>query len=232
VDENRFPVVTQSLTSVPSRRDVLRWLAGAALGLGVARLSDLASPVGAKPRWRTVTRTFSNTAEITLPKATQTVVSAIPYPSSIAVSGLRGTIRDVNVRLNTLTHTWPQDVAVLLVGPGGQTAIVMARVGGRNAISNVTLTLDDEAAEQLPIGNSAPLVPGTFRPTAAVTPIHFNAPAPETVANTTLSVFDGANPNGTWRLFAQDEAGFADPGVFAGGWTLEITTKGKVKKKR
>ena len=45
MDENRFAVATQSLTSVPSRRDVLRGLAGAALGLGVARLPD---PVAAK----------------------------------------------------------------------------------------------------------------------------------------------------------------------------------------
>jgi hypothetical protein len=37
VNENRFAVVTHSLTSVPSRRDVVRGLVGAALGLGVAR---------------------------------------------------------------------------------------------------------------------------------------------------------------------------------------------------
>lgn len=42
MDENRFAVVTQSLTSLPSRRDVLRGLAGAALGLGAGRLPKLA----------------------------------------------------------------------------------------------------------------------------------------------------------------------------------------------
>jgi hypothetical protein len=42
VNQNRYAVVTHSLTSIPSRRDVLRGLAGAALGLGVARLPELA----------------------------------------------------------------------------------------------------------------------------------------------------------------------------------------------
>ena len=42
---------------------------------------------------------------------------------------MKGKIRDVNLRLNDLQHTFPDDVHVLLVGPGGQTAI--DGVGGR-----------------------------------------------------------------------------------------------------
>jgi hypothetical protein len=42
VNEHRIAVVTQSLTSVPSRRHVLRGLAGAVLGLSVARLPEMA----------------------------------------------------------------------------------------------------------------------------------------------------------------------------------------------
>lgn len=37
MNQNRMLALTRSLTAVPSRRDVLRGLAGAALGLGVAR---------------------------------------------------------------------------------------------------------------------------------------------------------------------------------------------------
>jgi hypothetical protein len=40
VDQTRFKIVTRSLTSLPSRRDVMRALAGAGLGLGALRLSD------------------------------------------------------------------------------------------------------------------------------------------------------------------------------------------------
>lgn len=40
--QNRFAAVTRAVRSIPSRRDVLRGLAGAGLGLGIARLPDLA----------------------------------------------------------------------------------------------------------------------------------------------------------------------------------------------
>jgi hypothetical protein len=41
MDQNRFDAVTRSLSGFPSRRDLLRGLAGAGLGLGIARLPDL-----------------------------------------------------------------------------------------------------------------------------------------------------------------------------------------------
>jgi hypothetical protein len=40
VDQTRFKIVTCSLTSLPSRRNVLRSLASAGLGLGALRLPD------------------------------------------------------------------------------------------------------------------------------------------------------------------------------------------------
>ncbi|MGH2614997.1 MAG: hypothetical protein ACRDJC_07145 [Thermomicrobiales bacterium] len=43
MDEHRFAVVTHSLTSVPSRRDVLRGLVGAGLGLCASRLPESAA---------------------------------------------------------------------------------------------------------------------------------------------------------------------------------------------
>lgn len=43
MDNHRFAVVTPLLTRVPSRRDVLRGLAGAGLGIGVARLPHIAA---------------------------------------------------------------------------------------------------------------------------------------------------------------------------------------------
>jgi hypothetical protein len=41
MDQNRFVSVTRSLTTLPSRRDLLRGLVAAGLGLGIARLPDL-----------------------------------------------------------------------------------------------------------------------------------------------------------------------------------------------
>ena len=55
---------------------------------------------------------------------------ATPYPSNCVISGLGGTITDVNLELNGLSHTWPDDIDILLVGPGGQNAFVMSDAGG------------------------------------------------------------------------------------------------------
>jgi subtilisin-like proprotein convertase family protein len=195
-------------------------------------LAPTASPVGAKTRSRTVVRTFRNSATVNLAISGSSPVSAAPYPSPIVVGGLkRGKIRDVNVRLIGLTHQVAHEVDVLLVGPGGQTAILMTHVGGFLRATDATLRLDDEATAALP--SNAKVQSGHFRPTNAATgPVVFNAPAPAAGANASLSVFDGSNPNGTWRLFVQDRIGPLSSGSFAGGWELEITARVKAKKRR
>ena len=78
---------------------------------------------------------FSNAAAIAIP----TSGPGAPYPSNIEVSGLVGPITDVNVSLNGLYHGFPDDVDVLLVGPGGQNAIIVSDVGGANGVNNVSL---------------------------------------------------------------------------------------------
>jgi subtilisin-like proprotein convertase family protein len=77
-----------------------------------ATLGVLAIPAGAT--------VFSNPTAIAIPAAPETFGPANPYPSTISVSGLTGTIVDVNVTLNNLSHTCTGDIDVLLVGPGGQ----------------------------------------------------------------------------------------------------------------
>jgi subtilisin-like proprotein convertase family protein len=200
------------------------------LALPIAQTAPL---VEAKNRSRIVIKTFRNPAPIILINDydTELPVLGSVYPSAIKVGGLKGPIRDVNLRLKNFLHTYPDEVQVLLVGPQGQTAHVMGNVGGSGEALDVTLRLDDEAAEPLP--NEGAPQSGTFRPTAAPGSTDvFNPPAPLLNGNSALSVFDGTNPNGTWRLFVQDEYGESDSGVFAGGWTLEITAKVKAKKKR
>ena len=62
---------------------------------------------------------FSNPAPITINNSSDKCVgtAAAPYPSTISVLGPGGTITDVNVTLTGLSHPFPADVAVLLVGP-------------------------------------------------------------------------------------------------------------------
>jgi subtilisin-like proprotein convertase family protein len=193
-------------------------------------LAPIASPVEAKQRSRIITRTFRNPAPMNLPISTVSPVSASRYPSAIEVRGLKGPIRDVNVRLNHVFHTSSYDMDVLLVGPSGQTAIVMSDIGEKTNTSGVTLLLDDEASSPIP---DASLESGVYRPTNNDEIVAFNVPAPPvTTANAALSIFDGGDPNGEWRLFVQDRYGKFDSGIVAGGWELEITTKAKKKKKR
>ncbi|CAA9555077.1 MAG: hypothetical protein AVDCRST_MAG19-1146 [uncultured Thermomicrobiales bacterium] len=88
---------------------------------------------------------------------------AAPYPSTIEVSGVAGGIADLDVVLRGFKHVFPSDVDVLLVGPGGQSAVVMSDVGVGVGVTNLTLSLDDQADAGLP--TNAGLTSGRFKPT-------------------------------------------------------------------
>src|SRR5829696_10919 len=178
---------------------------------------------------------------ICIPDATSAGASpANPYPSEINVQGLSGTITDVNVTLNGFRHGFPDDVAVQVVSPGptGKSVLLMSDVGGplpggSAPVSNINLTLDDEAANSL--SDSSPLTTGTYKPTKGTTPTElpsgwvdkpvpdiWPSPAPDlTVSASQLSSFDGTAPNGTWQLYVIDDTTGAQ-GAFAGGWSLEL----------
>jgi subtilisin-like proprotein convertase family protein len=146
-----------------------------------------------------------------------------PYPSSIAVSGVADVVTGVSVRLHGLTHQLARDVDVLLVGPGGQRAIVMSDVGGNGPVSNASPTFTDSATGPAP--NDA-LGSGTYRPTDLTNGFNqdvWPAPAPTGPYGTAFSVFDGTNPNGTWSLYVVDDTN-GDAGTIAGGWTLTLET--------
>jgi len=163
---------------------------------------------------------FSSGTTITIPDSG----NAIPYPSSINVAGLVGTITKVTVTINGLSHTYPDDLDFLLVGPGGQNAKIWSDAGGSLDVVGVNVVLDTAAASQLP--DSAQITSGSWRP-ADYEPSTdvFPAPAPVPSGNVVLSVFNGLNPNGTWSLYLVDDAA-ADMGSISGGWTLTITTDG------
>jgi subtilisin-like proprotein convertase family protein len=145
---------------------------------------------------------------------------ANPYPSAINVAGITGTVTKVTATITGLSHTFPSDVDILLVGPGGQHVILMSDVGGGTDAVNATITFDSTAAN--PIG--ATVVSGTFQPTNIGSGDLFPAPAPAgPFSNTSLGVFNGLNPNGTWNLYVVDDAGI-DTGSISGGWSLSFTT--------
>ncbi|MDT7603694.1 MAG: hypothetical protein QOF61_1691 [Acidobacteriota bacterium] len=174
---------------------------------------------------------FSNPAAITINDAT----AATPYPSNITVSGLAGNITKVTLTLTGLSHTFVEDVDMMVVAPNGNKFVFFSDVGGSSpgSASNLNITLDDAAASQLP--TNASLSSGTFRPTAD-TPSGdaFAAPAPahaltdEAAPSSTATFatqFNGLTPaqaNGTWSLYVTDDSG-GDSGSVSGGWSLNIT---------
>jgi subtilisin-like proprotein convertase family protein len=176
---------------------------------------------------------FSNTSFIALTETTNSTTIATPYPSTITVTNLPGQVIDkVAVTLNGLSHTFPSDIVMLLAGPGSQTAVLMAEVGGQDkfSVTNLTLTLDDKAHLPLPVYTS--LSSGTFQPFNAfplfgfpTLPFDFPSPAAPGTSNspTALSVFKGTDPNGTWSLFVLND-GTDDFGSISGGWSLNITS--------
>ena len=165
----------------------------------------------------------TNPAPISVPGA-GTSGPANPYPSPLAVAGLQGTVTDVTVRLTGISHSFPDDIDALLVGPQGQEALLVSDAGGSNPPAHgVTLNLRDSGPFALP--NAAPLVSGVFRPTDLPPLDSLPAPAPGGPYGTTLSVFDGTNPNGAWQLFLRDDAG-GDVGSLHRGWGLDIATTG------
>ena len=178
--------------------------------------------------------TFSNTSPITIPDVPVDMpATGSPYPSAIPVSGLNGGIVKVTVTLNAFSHSFPDDVDILLVAPNGVRVLLLSDAGGRLvAASGATLTFDDAAL--LPVPDIGPIVSGTYRPSnygpqcsaeQADDPFPALTPLFGHTFNTTLATFNGANPNGTWRLYAVDDC-LQGSGTISGGWTLDITAGG------
>lgn len=160
---------------------------------------------------------FSNPNPITINDGT----SATPYPSTINVSGLTGIISKVTVTLQNISHTWPNDIDILLFGPTGQKTLLMSDTGGSDDLNGVTLTLDSTAATALP--DETQISSGTYQPTDFETGDVFATPVPSGPYSANLGLFNNTNPNGTWQLYVIDDAS-GDFGAIANGWQLNILT--------
>jgi len=144
-----------------------------------------------------------------------------PYPSSIAVSGVLGSVIKATVTLNGFAHQFPHDVSALLVSPAGRNVLLMSHTGGGHSVSNLTLTFDDAAGSTLP--NSNPDISGTYRPSTYPGAVAFPVPAPIGPYGSVLVAVAGWNPNGTWSLYVFDDT-VGDSGYITGGWSLNLTT--------
>jgi hypothetical protein len=146
-----------------------------------------------------------------------TMGSSTPYPDTRLINGLGTTITDVNVTITGLGHTFPGDVEILLVSPQGTAVQVMGDACADWGGSVYEFTFDDEAASQLMAANGCNS--GTFQPSTLDSP-SFPSPAPPGPYATSLSAFDGEDPNGTWSLYVNDDTS-GNYGDLA-SWSLDI----------
>ena len=138
---------------------------------------------------------------------------ASPYPITIPVGGQSGNITDVNVILKGVTHRFVDDFDILLVGPNGAKVMLVSDPCGDIVETNVTWTIDDQAAAPLPAfgtGTVATCGTGSFKPTDSQPGETMPAPAPAGPYGTSLAAFNGISPNGTWLIYAQDDLGGGD----------------------
>jgi hypothetical protein len=159
---------------------------------------------------------------------------AVPYPSTITVSGLPPQFGAMRVTIYDVQHQLPDNMDFLLVSPTGIKYIFMADAGGVSQMTTpATVTFSDISPTAVP--NNGPLVTGSFKPVSWEQPqTSFAAPAPpapyiepnSSGLPTMQSVFGFANPNGVWSLYARDDNGTFQPevlsGIIGGGWGLEL----------
>ncbi|MEB3157102.1 MAG: S8 family serine peptidase [Cyanobacteriota bacterium] len=168
-----------------------------------------------------------HSAAITIPS----FGSATTSPATLTVaSGSVDPISSVEVTLYNLYHTSPDDLDILLVGPTGQKTLLMSDAGGANSVDGITLTFSAQASAALP--DSDPLTSGRWRPVnhfntndfGQANDDHFDSLAPSGPYSADLDVFNGTNPDGSWRLFVRDDTSHA-AGKIIDGWSLAITTQ-------
>lgn len=137
-------------------------------------------------------------------------------------------IADLDIRLDSLTHTFVGDLTVGIRGPNGFGTDLITLAGCANANcsggNNFTNTvIDDEAAgDFLTILASGAPYTGSFFPV-------FNSPAWSAIndaspdSTDSLSRFDGTSTLGNWKLVVSDQA-VVDTGTL-NSWSLIVTPR-------
>lgn len=167
------------------------------------------------------TKTFTNSGFINIPDDS----AGSPYPSTVNATGFAGNVQKVTATLNGFSHSCPDDISVLLVGPTGTNSLLMGHVGGCPGEPDpapVNITFDQASTNTL--NDTDVVTTGTYRPSQLATEVEpLRPPAPSSAFYPAdLNLFNGKPANGTWSLYIDDQVGGDDGQVF-GGWTLNVS---------
>jgi subtilisin-like proprotein convertase family protein len=137
-------------------------------------------------------------------------------------------IADVNVRVDSLTHTWDGDVTFMVKGPNGYGTDLITATGGAlsqfgSSGDNFTNTLiDDQASNDLLTATNAQApYTGSWIPAFNGTAWDAALAPHDPVGR--LSRFNGTSTQGTWRVLVSDQF-TPDPGTL-NSWSLIVTPK-------
>jgi subtilisin-like proprotein convertase family protein len=166
--------------------------------------------------WGQTVSSFTNSAPTTVPDG-----NPVGVTEQFAVSGLSGSISDVQVQLD-ITGGFNGDLYAYLVSPTGQLSVLLNRVGlsAGNPVgygdAGFNITLDGQAANNIHYyqGGSYAILDGQLTGPWAADGRNIDPQSSGTVFDGTsptlgLDIYDGvdgAGVNGTWTLFVADLA--------------------------
>lgn len=143
-----------------------------------------------------------------------------PSPSALSASGLIGRVQDMTAQIVGFSHSYVDDVGILLHGPDAlEIRLMCGGVGGTASLA--TFTFNDDASVIFPEFGPSVLT-GTYRPWDYYGSSRTFTGDIATEAAYTMSEFRGVPANGVWRLYVQDFSA-GDSGSLL-GWKLFFTT--------
>ena len=120
--------------------------------------------------------------------------------STVTISGHTASVTDVNVDNLNISHTWIDDLIISLKSPAGTEVILMNRPCDNQ--DNIIINFDSESANAYGSFPCPPTNMGTYQPYS------------------TLTAFNGENPNGVWTLSVADVVN--QDGGALNSWSLVI----------
>jgi subtilisin-like proprotein convertase family protein len=166
--------------------------------LAIAATAALATP--------SMAATYTFNGPVNVPGFPFNIVGAGPastFPIEINVSGAGPVTEDVDLVLTNLKHSYADDLAIALQGPTGLAILILTDAGGHSNF-NGTYTFNQGSAALGGGnygGNNTNIPGGTYGPSVyGINPI-----ANLLTSGSSLSAFNGLNPNGTWKLWVWDD---------------------------
>jgi len=141
-------------------------------------------------------------ATLSSPNVPLTIPDRTTITSTLSISGMSGTISDLNVNLS-ISHTKDSDLVITLIAPNSA-QITLASHNGGNGDDFTNTTFDDQATTSISSG-IAPFT-GSFSPIGS------------------FATAGGVSPDGVWTLQISDTVRH-NSGTLV-DWSLQITTAG------